>query len=288
VERFNVLLVRPRAFLHYEAYSGAAHQLCNGLRRLGYPARVAENQIVWDATNILVGVHNLEPELIDRLPENSIVYNVEKMFAGSPFLAELGAFVRRFETWDYSAENVAAWRQAGVSDRVRLLRPGYLPEDTTIDSAVPNDIDALFYGSVNWRRDAILCDIARFGVRIHRAVNIYGAARDALIARARLIVNIHSREGSVLEFARIAHALANHKLLVTEGAHSSDLDAELSEALVIGRACDLGAICRALLDDEPRRRALTERAFAIYSRRDFTASLREVLDRRAAGTPGPQ
>jgi hypothetical protein len=58
--------------------------------------------------------------------------------------------------------------------------------------------------------------------------------------------------------------------------------------LVIGRASELGGICRALLDDEPRRLALSERAFAIYSRRDFTESLRELLARRAAGAIGPQ
>jgi hypothetical protein len=287
VERFNVLLVRPRAFLHHEAYAGAAHQLCNALRRLGYPARVAANEIVWDATNVLVGVHNLDTQLIDRLPASSIVYNVEKMFAGSKFLADLSTFIRRFETWDYSAANVAAWRRAGISDRVRLLRPGYLPEDTTIDCTVPTDIDALFYGSINWRRDAILCDIARFGVRVQRAVNIYGAARDALIARSKLVVNVHSHEDSVLEFGRIAHALANHKLLVTEGGQTTDLDAELLEALVVGKASDLGAICRGLLDDEPRRLALAERAFAIFSRRDFTDSLRDVLTRRAADAHGP-
>jgi len=287
MECFNVMLVRPQDFIHHDGYSGSARQLCSGLRRLGYPARVAENEIVWDATNILVGVQNLEPELIETLPANTIVYNVEMMVTGSPFLPALSAFIRRFETWDYSAANVAAWRAAGVSDRVRLLRPGYLPEDTAIDPAAPCDIDALFYGSINWRRDAILRDIARAGVRLQVALNIYGAARNALIARSKLIVNIHSREDSVLEFARISHALANHKLLVTEAGHPGDVDADLSEALVIGSASELGGICRALLEDEPRRVALAERGFAIYSRRDFAESLREVLARRAAGAIGP-
>jgi len=287
VECFNVLLVRPKDFIHHEAYAGAARQLCNGLRRLGYPARVAENEVVWDATNVLVGVHNLELALIDSLPANTIVYNVEMMVAGSPFLPSLSAFIGRFETWDYSVANVAAWRAAGISDRVRLLRPGYLPEDTAIDPAAKSDIDALFYGSINWRRDAILRDIARAGVRIYGAVNVYGAERSALTARAKLIVNIHSREDSRLEFARISQALANHRLLVTEAGHADDVDSELAEALVIGRASELGAICRDLLDDEPRRLALTERAFAIYSRRDFAASLRELLARRAAGAAGP-
>jgi len=287
VECFNVLLVRPQEFIHHDAYAGAARQLCNGLRRLGYPARVAENEIVRDATNVLVGAQHLEPELIDGLPANTIVYNVEMMVPGSPFLPILSAFLRRFETWDYSAANVAAWRAAGISDCVRLLRPGYLPEDTTIDTTAASDIDALFYGGVNWRRDCILRDIARAGVRMHVAVDIYGPARDALIARAKLIVNIHSREDSVLEFARISHPLANRRLLVTEPGHAGDVDAQLSEALVIGRAAELGTICRALLDDEPRRLALAERAFAIYSQRDFTASLRELLARRAEGAIGP-
>jgi hypothetical protein len=286
MECFNVLLVRPDQFIHHGAYSGSARQLCNGLRRLGHPARVAENEIVWDATNIVVGAQNLEPELIDRLPANTIIYNVEMVIDGSPFLQILNSFVRRFETWDYSAANVAAWHAAGISDRVRLLRPGYLPEDTAIDPAAPSDIDALFFGSLNLRRDAILADIARHGVRVHAAVNIYGPSRSALIARAKLILNIHSREDSVFEFARVSYALANHRLLVTEAGDTEDIDADLREALVIGGAAELGAICRGFLDDEPRRLALAERAFAIYARRDFTQSLREVLALRASAAVG--
>lgn len=282
MERFNVLLVRPGQFIHHDGYSGAARQLCNALRRLGHPARVAENQIVWDATNIVVGAQNLDSELIDRLPANTIIYNVEMMIKGSPFLQILNPFVRRFETWDYSAANVAAWQAAGISDRVRLLRPGYLPEDTAIDPAAPSDIDALFFGSLNWRRDAILVDIARHGVRVHAAVNIYGPWRNALIARAKLILNIHSRQDSVFEFGRVSYALANHRLLVTEAGDAEDIDADLREALVIGRSSELGSICRGLLDDEPRRLALAERAFAIYARRDFMQSLRELLALRAS------
>lgn len=286
MECFNIVVVRPEASIHHDAYANAAEQLRIGLQLLGYPARIDANTLVWDATNIIVGAHHLEAELIDRLPANSIIYNVEMVVPGSPFIAVVIPFVRRFETWDYSDVNIASWRRLGVSDRVRLLKPGYLPANTRIDPATPTDIDALFYGTLNWRRDSIFADIARFGVRIHVAVGVYGAARLALIARAKLVLNVHSREDSVLELGRICDALANRRVVVTDAQDHHGQDGDLLEVMAYGKPSELGALCRALLDDEPRRRDLADRALAAYARRDFRHYLRELLALRAgSGTP---
>ena len=119
MERFNVLVVRPPLFLHYEAYVGSARLIRNGLQRLGYQADLGENHLIPEATNIIVGAHYLDHALLDELPPNSIVYNTEMVVRGSPFIPDLTPFVQRFETWDYSPANVEAWRARGVAGRVR-------------------------------------------------------------------------------------------------------------------------------------------------------------------------
>ena len=281
-ELFNVVIVRPDNFVHIGSYAEAAQAICYGLRRLGYRARFAENQFVRDATNILVGVHNLEPEAADALPPNSIVYNVEMVLPGSTLVPRVIPFVQRFETWDYSRVNVEAWRAMGVSERVRWLRPGYVPELTTIDVATPTDGDVLFYGSLNSRRWTILNDISRCGVKVRLALNVYGARRNAWIARSKIIVNVHSREDSVLEFSRVSQALSNCRLLITEPGRPDEIDADLLDGMVVAKASELGRVCRELVDDNLRRKALAERGFDLFRRRALTDSLQSVLAQRTA------
>jgi hypothetical protein len=61
---------------------------------------------------------------------------------------------RRHAVWDYSARNVKRWARLGVRD-VRHLPVGYVPQLSRIPRDEEN-IDVLFYGSVNERRQEIL------------------------------------------------------------------------------------------------------------------------------------
>ena len=279
MEQFNVLIVRPPDVPFYHAYTGMARILAAALKRLGHPTRLAENELVHDATNVIVGAHCLDAEVAANLPRGTIIYNSERVYASSGYLLALAPFVSRFETWDYSEGNARAWRELGISDRVRWLRPGYVPECTTIDPATPTDIDALFYGHVNRRRRAILDDLARHGIRAYVLMNTYGDARDAYIARSKIVLNIHDADQAVFEIARAVQVLSNHRLLVSEDEGDTSV-ADLREGFVTGKAHELGALCRALLDDDARRVALAERGFELFSRRDFAATVSEALAAR--------
>jgi hypothetical protein len=253
-----------------------ARILAAALKRLGCPTRIVENELVHDATNIVVGAHCLDPDAAADLPSGTIIYNSERVFAASTYLPTLEAFVSRFETWDYSQGNVRRWAELGISDRVRWLRPGYVPECTTIDPATPTDIDALFYGHVNRRRREILDSLERHGIRTYVLRSVYGAARDAYIARSKIVLNIHDADEAVFEVARAVQALSNHRLLVSE--HEGDDSVEdLREGFVRGKPDELPALCRSLLDDEGRRVRLAERGFELFSRRDFLATVRDTL-----------
>ena len=282
MEAFNVLVVRPPAFLHYEAYMGSADLMQRGLQRLGYQAGISKNHLIPGATNIIVGAHYLDNALLEELPPESIVYNTEMVVRGSPFIKDLISFVERFETWDYSLANIEGWRAKGVSRPVRWLRPGYLPESTTIDPATPTDIDILFYGFVNGRRYDILKAMTEAGLNIYVAKNAYGDERSALIARSKIVLNLHSRPDSMLEFARVSQALSNHRVLVTEVGNYDEVDADLRDGIAAGTVEELTGICQSLLADDARRMALAERGFEVFSRRDFCVSLRDVLAARDA------
>jgi hypothetical protein len=279
MEQFNVVVIRPPNPAFYHAYREMAVILVAALKRIGFLTRLAENEIVRDATNVVVGAHCLDPDSAATLPANTIIYNSERVFSSSTYLPTLKAFVTRFETWDYSVGNVRAWRDLGISDRVRWLKPGYVPECTTIDPATPTDIDALFYGHVNRRRRAILDELAKAGVRTYVLMNTYGLERDAYIARAKIVLNLHDAPDAVFEMARAVNVLSNHRLLVSEPSDDESI-ADLRDGMVIGGTSELAGLCRALLDDDGRRTMLAERGFELFSRRDFPATLRDVLDQR--------
>ena len=272
MEQFNILIVCTPGVPFYYAYTGMARILGAALKRLGHPTRLAGNEIVHDATNIVVGAHNLEPALAETLPAGTLIYNTEMVLSHSPFLSTLKAFVARLETWDYSAANVRAWRELGISDRVRWLRPGYVPECTTIDPSRDTDIDVLFYGHVNRRRREILDALARRDIRAYVLMNTYGDARDAYIARAKLVLNIHATPDAVFEIARASHVMSNHRAFVSEAGGFDESDRDLVGGIAIGEV--------SLLDDDARRKRLAERGYELFSQRDFLATVRDALAQR--------
>ena len=54
--------------------------------------------------------------------------------------------------------------------------------------------------------------------------NAYGGKRDALIARAKVVLNIHYYAAQVFEIVRVSYLLANSKAVVTEIGPDTDLD----------------------------------------------------------------
>lgn len=90
--------------------------------------------------------------------------------------------------WDYSAANVARLAALGVA---ALHVPiGYHPVLARIERAA-EDLDVLFYGSLNERREAVLDGLEARGLQVASVFGVYGAERDALIARAKLVLNVH-------------------------------------------------------------------------------------------------
>ena len=105
------------------------------------------------------------------------------------------ALLRSYPVWDYSRNNSAALYRLGVR-RASLVPIGYAPELTRI-CPLEENIDVLFYGAVNERRGRALQRMKDRGLRTVVAFGAYGAERDALIARSRIVVNIHYYESRV-------------------------------------------------------------------------------------------
>src|SRR5439155_882319 len=115
------------------------------------------------------------------------------------------------------------------------------------------DIDVLFYGSLNERRAAVLRELARHA-NVRARFGIYGAERDQLIARAKVVLNLHFYEAQLMEQVRIAYLLNNGCFVLSEDAP----DNPYGSAIATAPYGELAAAClRYLADPDERQRQAT-------------------------------
>ncbi len=118
---------------------------------------------------------------------------------------------------DYDADNVPAYA-ADVADVpiVPMLFAPYLQGDTPLPLE-ERPIDLLFIGSVNPRRRALLERIEALGLQVAMFDSpLYGAERDAFIAQAKAVVNMHFYDERRFEQVRVAHCLSLGTPVISE------------------------------------------------------------------------
>jgi hypothetical protein len=272
--QFAVAIVSPPGYLHGEAFREVAEALHYALLALGHDSLLTD-RLDYDRQTIVLGSnllahYGLEP------PDNAILYNFEQVYEGSPWLtpALLAAFRRR-RVWDYSQANIerlAAWDVP----RLNHVPVGYVPELTRI-AAVPEDIDVLFYGSRSPRRSAVLDALRARGFRVESLFGVYGAGRDAVIARSKIVLNMHLYEAEVFEIVRVSYLLANGRAVVSERGSNPAEDADLASGIAFAAYDELVDRCVELLGDDHTRRALGRRGFQAFSARNQAAIVGEVL-----------
>jgi SAM-dependent methyltransferase len=279
MSKFQIVLIRPPAYLHTEAFREIAETLQFGLRSIGQKAEIAENVFDSAATNLILGAHLLPPDQVRQVPRGSIVYNLEQIGGAQlpPAYYELAC---QHQIWDYDPRNIEKWRAIGCSYAPVHVPIGYVPELTRI-VARAHDIDVLFYGSLNPRRNRVLSSLKDRGVKVHTVFGVYGRERDELIARSKLVLNIHFYDAKVFEIVRVSYLLANSKAVVTEGG-SHNLDEGLTNAVFVCPYESLVDGCLSLLQQEEERRKLEARGFQWFSRRKESDILNSALEQSSS------
>ncbi len=195
-------------------------------------------------TQLVFGAHLLSKDSLDL--KGKIIYQSEQC-AAHPGQLYLNPGYREIlsnhEAWDYSQENIFELYKRGIDAKFVPIR--YMPSMTRFKSLPPEqqDIDVLFYGSTNKRRIAILNDLIRAGLRVHKAYNVFGAERDALIARSKIVLNTHNQENGVFEIFRCSHLFANSKCVVTETGCDEALEKLYRDCAVWCRPQDIVGAC---------------------------------------------
>lgn len=278
--RFAVAIVSAPNYPHSEAFREVAEALHHGLIALGHDS-VLTRRLTHEKRRTIVLGSNLLPALGQRPPRKAILYNLEQVQAGSAWLTpQLLALFREYTVWDYSARNAARLVELGVSPPT-LVPVGYVPELTRIVPAT-EDIDVLFYGSMNERRQRIIEALRARGLRVGTLFAVYGPARDAVIARSKLVLNVHFYEAKVFEAVRVSYLLANRRVVVSERGAVAEEEAPFADGVAFASYDHLVDRCVELVGDDEARSELSERGFRAMSQRPQTDFLRAALSRSEA------
>ncbi len=274
--KYAVCVVTPPDYPHSEAFREVAVTLHDGLLALGHDVILADGPASPGRRVIVLGV-NLLRHATSAVAADSILYNLEQVSPESPwFPAQSIEQLRRRQVWDYSERNIAALADLGIRG-VRHVPIGYVAALTRI-AATAEDIDVLFVGSLNERRLHVLEALRLRGLRVEAVFGVYGAARDALIARARIVLNIHFYAARVFEVVRVSYLLANRRFVVSE--HGADLDEEgaFSEGVAFAEYDELVDSCVHYLERPVLRQRIAAQGLALMQGRDVRPYLRRALD----------
>jgi len=277
---FRIVLPEPPGYVHGGALRELAQTVCFGLLRMGFHATISP----WPEPceeNIVFGQHLLSHFEWLKLPADSILYNTEPLgeeAARASFQPDI-ELMKPFRVWHMSKS--LHERALALGLRSQYVPLGYVPEMTRIESRPDQDLDALLYGAVTPRRKAIVDQLRQAGLRIPDMETLfgrYGVERDAFMARAKIVLNVHSyvpRE--TFAVARVVYALANGKPVLCECNPSEEIEDDLMPGMALATYTDLVEGCKYLAGQPDRLRIMAEAGFEAVRRRDECAILNTAL-----------
>ncbi|MGW0179732.1 glycosyltransferase family protein [Nocardia sp. NPDC003345] len=287
--RFAVTIAPPASYEHREAFREVAETVDIALRRLGHDSVLTDELRVPGRRSIVFGSNTLSWWGLE-VPADAVLFNLEQIAPGSQWVTEelLGLF-RRHTVWDYSLRNIAALRELGVPD-VRHVPIGHVPELERVPPAAEQDIDVLVIGSLNEHRLAPIERLRGLGVNAQAHFGVYGAARDALYGRAKIILNTHYYDTKIFEIVRVSYLLANGFFVVSEDCADTEEAAPFAPAVAFTGYDRVVRTCLHYLDAPGERAARAAAGREIMRARPATAYLAAALgdlDRRVPGRRPP-
>lgn len=277
-----IYVASPPGYTHARAFDEHAHCMHYAFAELGHTA-----PIVWQWRAAPSGRRPLvfAPHLLAHcpdadLPGDAILYNFEQVSPESGWIDDSYLDVlRRYEVWDYSRKNLSALAALGLRN-VRFCPVGFCKQMAYLGHAFPAteaDVDVLFYGSLNPRRQRIVDGLRDRGARVRTLFGTYGYDRDAWIMRAKIVLNVHFYDAKIPEMIRLGHLLANRRFIVSERGDDPDLEAPLEDGIAFAAYEEIVDRCMEYLDRPTEREQIAARGFEVFSKCSQAEILRPLL-----------
>ena len=215
----NVCLIKPKNYIHYLALQELAELIHFSVLELGLKSQITFNYCDNNPStkNIVLGAHLLNDNLIEDIPENTIIFNTEQIESITENWKKkiLNLARKNIIFWDYSQYNLD-YLSKTINIKGKLFQIGYQKELNRINHNIDKNIDVLFYGSINARREHIINKLKDRKINVKTLFGVYGKERDDIIAKSKLILNMHMYDSKIFEIVRVFYLLSNSIPVLTE------------------------------------------------------------------------
>lgn len=212
-----------------------------------------------ESVEIVLGAH--EPTV--ELPAHPVVIYQTEVPGGDWFTDTYRArLARALAIWQASPDFITA----ETADRSSVVAPGLM---RTTPANAPKDIGLLFYGSLSERRVALLTKLENSGLRPSVHFGVFGEARNALIDRAQLVVDIKQTEGDPDDATRTFFLDSRGACVLSE--NDKDPKRKLAPWNIVEQ-------CRDLLKDPAKRAAHAAARRADLKPTDITQAVERLKD----------
>jgi len=272
----SIFIVEPQGYAHH-CFEEVALGLHYGAKELGLDWPIHRGPVPHGTSPLILGACLL-PNFAG-IPKSAVIFNLEQcpgQWFDRPAYCEL---LMSHEVWDYDAGNIAALRGIGIN--AKLCRIGYVPQLSRIEK-LDEDIDVLFYGSLNLRRIATVMRMGSRYMQIYTGSQtcgerLYGEERDKAIASAKIVLNLHYYPAARFEIVRCSYLLANKKCVVSERGASPEYEQEFADGIAWADYGDLEAKCAELLANPAERERIAQNGFDTFSKMKQSDYLAEAL-----------
>jgi hypothetical protein len=250
-----------------------------GLKELGYSVTYALNNFDPESINIVFGAQVLPLSFLEKLPRNAIIYNFEQLrgLSKDQIRPEIHFYSNKFQIWEYSPSNLQAWELLGAKN-VQVVPVAYAPILTRISKPHIQDIDVLIYGLAGQKRLEIFHQLSNSGISTIFASGFYGEARDHLIARSKIVLNINLYDfARIFEVVRVSYLFANKKAVIATIDPNTFIEPDILEAAYFVSSNKVTETCIHFLESDTERNALEQRGFNVLAQRDIKTILQTAL-----------
>ena len=208
-------------------------------------ARLIKKQL--DRINVKCHIHVGQPSKYDNIPYIIICPQFVQTFPPVYFVFQMEQTVS--SRWftdsynislqnscgilDYSLENVAFFHKPkyrDITSRVYYVPIDYCADYLPADKPVKKEYDVLFYGDPNCERRQRLLNALSKHFKVKICSEVFGDALYDEIRKAKVLINIHYYENSLLETTRLYEALSlNTCVIVSEDSHDQHEIGRLKE-----------------------------------------------------------
>ncbi len=236
-------LRRRRLIVYYKDpdFARKSEAFADLLRKRGFHTEVrsgfsfSARALLKSSPDLWIGFFNGVP--LEFLPKNYIFLNAEPLNVKDEWndLADWFEAMRNArEVWDYNMSNAEYVEKLAVP--FHFVPFGYAPyyetsfQKHSAGKELQQDIDVLFCGGLNERRQRILDELEQRGMNVHvasRTNSAYGEKLDELLARSKIVLGIHRFEeprAQIADLARVDHPLSNRLFVLHERPSPSGSD----------------------------------------------------------------